>query len=86
MVINDLLIHVGNGHYVNPQRILAISPPHVAASRRAIAQARLDGMLLDFRSGKKCMGIIILDTGMVIKVALRPRDIESSMTHNKSNE
>jgi regulator of extracellular matrix RemA (YlzA/DUF370 family) len=57
-------------------RILAATTLKAASVRRTVKEAQAQGLLLDFTGALECKGILIMDTGIVIRIPLRPMDIE----------
>jgi extracellular matrix regulatory protein A len=69
------LIHVGFGHLVAMNRVVAIVVPESAPLKRVMKEARDGGRLIDATSGRKTKSLLYLDNGMVLAVALGPETI-----------
>ena len=69
------LIHVGNNNFINRDRILAVGRPTIACMQRAVNTAKKEGLLIDFTGNMPIMGIILMDNGTVVRIALRPKEI-----------
>jgi len=64
------VIQVGFNNYVPLDSIRAIGHPSSAPMTRLVSEARNKGLLVDFTAGRKCKGILILDSGHVILSSL----------------
>lgn len=60
------MIQVGYDNYVPLDGIRAVGHPHSAPIDRMIQAARKKGLLIDFTGGRRCKGILLLDTGHVV--------------------
>ena len=60
------MIQVGYDNYVPLDGIRAVGHPSSAPMGRLVQRARGKGILVDFTGGRKCKGILILDTGHVV--------------------
>jgi regulator of extracellular matrix RemA (YlzA/DUF370 family) len=69
------LIHVGFGHLVAMNRVVAVVVPESAPLKRAMKEARDNGTLIDATSGRKTKSLLYLDNGMVLAAALGPETI-----------
>lgn len=73
-----MFIHAGNGHYINKDHILFVVMPNIASTVRTIRKARTEGRLYDFTKNFPTKGVVVLDTGDVIRIAKRPKDFVSA--------
>jgi len=69
------LIHIGFGHLVAMNRVVAIVAPESAPLKRVMKDARDQGTLIDATSGRRTKSLLYLDNGMVLAAALGPETI-----------
>ena len=69
------MVHVGQNNFVLVDCIVAVSTLRSATVRRAVDDAKKAGLLLDFTGPLETKGIVFTNTGVVLRVALRPMDI-----------
>ena len=69
------LIHVGFGNMVAMNRVIAMSSPNSAPTRRAIQEGRNNGKLIDMTNGRRTKAVIFTDTQQIILAALTPDTI-----------
>lgn len=69
------LVHIGFGHLVAMNRVVAIVAPESAPLKRAMKEARDQGTLIDATSGRRTKSLLYLDNGMVLAAALGPETI-----------
>lgn len=69
------LVHVGFGHLVAIDRVLAIVVPESAPLKRVMKEARERGILIDATSGRRTKSLLYLDNGTVLAAALNPETI-----------
>jgi regulator of extracellular matrix RemA (YlzA/DUF370 family) len=69
------LVHIGFGHLVAMNRVVAIVAPESAPLKRVMKEARDHGTLIDATSGRRTKSLLYLDTGMVLAAALGPETI-----------
>ncbi len=69
------LIHIGFGHLVAMNRVVAIVAPESAPLKRMMKEARDHGTLIDATSGRRTKSLLYLDNGMVLAAALGPDTI-----------
>lgn len=69
------LIHIGFGHLVAINRVVAIVAPESAPLKRVMKEARDQGTLIDATSGRRTKSLLYLDNGMVLAAALGPETI-----------
>jgi extracellular matrix regulatory protein A len=69
------LIHIGFGHLVAMNRVVAIVAPESAPLKRVMKEARDQGTLIDATSGRRTKSLLYLDNGMVLAAALSPETI-----------
>ncbi len=69
------MVHVGFGHLVAINRVVAIVAPESAPLKRVMKEARDEGTLIDATSGRRTKSLLYLDNGMVLAAALGPETI-----------
>ena len=69
------LVHIGFGNVIATNRVIAISTPNSAPSKRTIQEGRDKGMLIDMTNGRRTKALIITDSGHIILAALTPETI-----------
>ena len=70
-----VLINIGFGNMVSANRVIAIVSPESAPIKRAISEARDDGLLIDATYGRRTRAVIITDSGHVILSAVQPETV-----------
>lgn len=74
------LIHIGFGHVLAANRLVAIVSPGSAPIRRIIGDARDRGVLIDMTNGRKTRSVLIMDSGQVLLAAVTPETIISRLS------
>ncbi len=74
------LIHIGFGHLVAMNRVVAIVAPESAPLKRVMKEARDGGTLIDATSGRRTKSLLYLDNGMVLAAALGPETIAGRLS------
>ena len=69
------LVHIGFGHLVAMNRVVAIVVPESAPLKRMMKEARDRGALIDATSGRRAKSLLYLDNGMLLAAALGPETI-----------
>lgn len=69
------LVHIGFGHLVAMNRVVAVVVPESAPLKRVMKEARDSGTLIDATSGRRTKALVYLDNGMVVASALGPETI-----------
>ena len=69
------LAHVGYGNFLTRDRVRAVFSLATAPVQRLIRQAKDGGVALDLTSGRRTRCIAILDTGSVVLLGLRAREL-----------
>ena len=69
------LVHIGFGHLVAMNRVVAVVVPESAPLKRMMREARDSGTLIDATSGRRTKALVYLDNGMVVAAALGPETI-----------
>ena len=69
------LVHVGFSNVLAMNRVIAISSPNSAPTKRAIQEGKNKGLLIDMTNGRRTKAVIFTDSGHIILVALAPETI-----------
>jgi regulator of extracellular matrix RemA (YlzA/DUF370 family) len=69
------MVHVGFGNILAMNRVIAISAPSSAPTKRTIQEARSNSVLIDMTNGRRTKAVIFLDSGHVVLAALAPETI-----------
>lgn len=69
------LIDVGNGNYVNAERVISIASPESLPIRRLIQDSKNAGRVIDVSCGKKTKSVLITDSEHIICSACEPDEI-----------
>ncbi|MFO8059075.1 MAG: DUF370 domain-containing protein [Bacillota bacterium] len=77
-----VLVNIGFGNMVSANRVIAIVSPESAPIKRAIAEARDDGLLIDATYGRRTRAVIVTDSGHVILSAVQPETVAGRL-HNR---
>jgi regulator of extracellular matrix RemA (YlzA/DUF370 family) len=68
-------VAVGFGGIVAADRIVAVANPESAPIRRAVRRARAEGQLLDLTFGRRVRAILFMDSGHIVRIAIRPQTL-----------
>ena len=69
------LINVGFGNSVNSDRVIAVISIDSAPSKRIIAKAKENNMLIDATQGRKTKSVLVMENSQVVLSALLPETI-----------
>jgi regulator of extracellular matrix RemA (YlzA/DUF370 family) len=69
------LVHVGFGNIVAMNRVIAISSPSSAPTKRSIQEGKNEGKLIDMTNGRRTKAVIFTDSGHIVLAALAPETI-----------
>ncbi len=69
------LINVGFGNSVNSDRVIAVISIDSAPSKRIIAKAKENNMLIDATQGRKTHSVIVMDSDHIVASYLKPETI-----------
>ena len=70
------LINIGFGNLVAADRVLAVVSPDAAPVKRAIADAKAAGRLIDASCGRATAAVIFCDNGMIVLSAATPQTLQ----------
>ena len=73
------LVHIGFNNMLAMNRVIAISSPNSAPTKRMIQDGRTKGLLVDMTNGRRTKAVIIADSGHVILAALAPETISGRL-------
>ncbi|MDO5717941.1 MAG: DUF370 domain-containing protein [Tissierellia bacterium] len=83
--MNNKLINIGYGNYVQLERVVAIISPDSAPIKRMVQNIRDSLNLIDATFGRKTRSVIILDSKQIVLSALQPDTINARIAENNSN-
>ena len=69
------LVHIGFGNILAMNRVVAISSPNSAPTKRTIQDGKNKGLLIDMTSGRRTKAVIFIDSGHIVLAALAPETI-----------
>jgi len=69
------LVHVGFGNVLAMNRVIAISSPNSAPTKRTIQEGKNKGLLIDMTNGRRTKAVIFIDSGHIVLAALAPETI-----------
>ena len=69
------LVHIGFNNIIVMNRVIAISSPNSAPTKRTIQEGRNKGLLVDMTNGRRTKAVINTDSGHIILAALTPETI-----------
>lgn len=75
MAIIMKLINVGFGNAINADRVIAVISIDSAPSKRIIAKAKENNMLIDATQGRKTHSVIVMDSDHIVSSYLKPETI-----------
>lgn len=78
------LVHIGFGHLVAMNRVVAIVVPESAPLKRVMKEARDGGTLIDATAGRRTKALLYLDNGMLLAAALGPETIMGRLAAPRS--
>lgn len=73
--MNIQLLNIGFGNTVCANRVLTILSPESAPIKRAIAEAKEQGQLIDATYGRRTRAVIITDSGHVVLSTVQPETL-----------
>ena len=73
------MLSIGNGNFVNTDRVVAVTKQDSAPSRRALKQAREQGLLVDATQGNKTESIITMNSDHIVASSLSSEEITEEM-------
>jgi len=72
MEVRNELLALNYGHFIPRSRIVVILPAEGQPSARFKAAAKAEGKLIDATRGRQTRSMILVDTGHLIMVAIKP--------------
>lgn len=73
------LVHIGFGNFISMNKVIAISSPVSAPTKRLIHEGKDKGLLIDMTSGRKTKAVIITENSHLILSALTPETIAARL-------
>lgn len=77
------LIHVGFGNVLAINRVIAMSSPNSAPTKRLVQEGKTKGMLVDMTNGRKTKAVMIMDSGHIVLAAIAPETIAGRLTMSR---
>ncbi len=78
------LVHIGFNNMLAMNRVISISSPTSAPTKRIIQDGRNKGLLIDMTNGRRTKTVIVTDSGHIILAALPPETITSRLQISSS--
>ena len=75
-----LLINVGYGNFISAGKTIAVVDADSAPIKRAIAEAREKGLLVDATLGHKTRSVIVMDSGHLVLSAKSTETVAGNFT------
>jgi len=69
------LVHIGFGNILAMNRVIAISSPNSAPTKRTVHESKSNGALIDMTNGRRTKAVVFTDSGHIILAALAPETI-----------
>lgn len=60
------LVNIGFGNLINADRLIAVVSPESAPVKRAVREAKDNGMLIDATYGRKAKTVLIMDSDHLV--------------------
>jgi len=79
------LVHIGFSNIVAMNRVIAISLPNSAPTKRVIQEGRNKGLLIDMTNGRRTKAVIFSDSGHIILSALAPETIAGRLRVSRTD-
>ena len=79
------LVHIGFNNVLAMNRVIAISSPNSAPTKRTIQEGRNKGLLIDLTNGRRTKAVIFSDSGHVILAALAPETITGRLQASRGS-
>ncbi len=77
--MSTVLVHVGFGHLLSPERIVAVAAPGSAPIKRAIRDAKKGKSVIDLTNGRKTKSVIFTDSQYIVLSAMEPVTINGRL-------
>ena len=73
------LVHIGFSNILAMNRVVAISSPNSAPTKRTIQDGKNKGLLIDMTIGRRTKAVIFIDSGHIVLAALAPETISGRL-------
>ena len=84
--MNTELVHIGFGNILAVNRVIAITSPNSAPTKRMVQEARKVGVVIDMTSGRKTKAVLVLDSGHVVLAAIAPETIAGRVAVSRGGQ
>ncbi len=73
------LVNIGFGNLVNADRLIAVVGTESAPTKRLVAAARQQGVLIDATYGRRARAVLVTDSDHVVLSALSTETVQGRM-------
>lgn len=84
--MNQFMMNIGFGNFVNTHRVISILDPDSAPMKRLREEAKQLKKLVNATYGRRTRSVIITDSNHIILSALQPETIINRMNSNQKKE
>lgn len=70
-----MLINIGYGNLVNPDKLIAVVSPEAAPVKRLVQHARENNQVIDATAGRRTKAVLVMEADRVVLSALVPDTI-----------
>jgi regulator of extracellular matrix RemA (YlzA/DUF370 family) len=84
--MNQFMMNIGFGNFVNSERVISILDPDSAPMKRLREEAKQSKKLVNATYGRRTRSIIITDSNHVILSALQPETVINRLTNYQKRD
>ena len=84
--MNQFMMNIGFGNFVNLERVISILDPDSAPMKRLREEAKQSKKLVNATYGRRTRSIIITDSNHVILSALQPETVINRLTNYQKKD
>jgi regulator of extracellular matrix RemA (YlzA/DUF370 family) len=84
--MNQFMMNIGFGNFVNSDRVISILDPDSAPMKRLREEAKQSKKLVNATYGRRTRSVIIIDSNHIILSALQPETIINRLTSYQKKE
>ncbi|MDD3539437.1 MAG: DUF370 domain-containing protein [Atribacterota bacterium] len=84
--MNQFMMNIGFGNFVNSERVISILDPDSAPMKRLREEAKQSKKLVNATYGRRTRSIIITDSNHVILSALQPETVINRLTNYQKKD
>jgi regulator of extracellular matrix RemA (YlzA/DUF370 family) len=78
------LVHIGFGNVLAMSRVIAISSPNSAPTKRSVHEGKSSGVVIDMTNGRRTKSVVYTDSGHIVLAALSPETIASRLQASRA--